>query len=178
MAAARWLTVLPALAGLALGLTVGRSVAPAAAQVSPPGKTSPLVPPHVHGTPKGWHFTWPPGDAARGREIFQKLECYSCHEVRGERFPGPSDAARLGPELSAMGPMHPPEYLAEAIINPSAVVERNHGYAAADGSSKMPSYSDALTLQETIDLVAYLKQLKPPAAATPIPGGHAGHTMP
>jgi len=178
MAPARWPTILLALAGLALGVAAERSISLAAAQAPPPGKTLPPAAPHVHGTPKGWRFTWPPGDPARGREVFQKLECYSCHEVQGEQFPGPSDTTHLGPELSAMGPMHPPEYLAEAIINPSAVIERNHGYAAADGSSKMPSYSDALTLQETIDLVAYLKQLKPPAAAAPMPGGHAGHTMP
>src|SRR5215468_1092985 len=40
-----------------------------------------------HGTPVGWRFTWPKGDAARGRDVFVKLECQSCHEVRGERFP-------------------------------------------------------------------------------------------
>ena len=180
MAVARWPAITLALAGLVLGLSSGRSVGHAVAQAAPPGaKGTPAPPPtHVHGTPKGWRFAWPPGNAARGREVFQKLECYSCHEVRGERFPGPSDPARLGPELSAMGPMHPPEYLAESIINPGAVIERNLGYAAPDGSSKMPSYGESLTLQETIDLVAYLKQLRPPAATAPAPGGRAGHTMP
>jgi cytochrome c2 len=180
MAVARWLTVPLALAALALGVWSGRSVGLANAQGAPPGTSRAPAPaaPHVHGTPKGWRFSWPSGDPAKGREVFQKLECYSCHEVRGERFPGPTDTARLGPELSAMGAMHPPEYLAESIINPSAVIERNHGYAAADGSSKMPSYGDSLTLQETIDLVAYLKQLRPPAASAPAPSGHAGHTMP
>ena len=110
--------------------------------------------------------------------MFQKLECYSCHEVRGERFPSPSDPGRTGPELSMMGPLHPPEFFAEAIINPSAVVERNRGYAAADGSSKMPSYGSLMTVQETIDLVAYLRQLRPPAASAPGHGGHRGHTTP
>src|SRR5262245_36282185 len=180
MAVARGLTISLALTGLVLGLSAGRRVGPVVAQIAPPAtKATPAPSPtHVHGTPQGWRFAWPRGDAARGREVFQKLECYSCHEVRGESFPRPSDTARLGPELSAMGPMHPPEYLAEAIINPSAVIERNRGYAAPDGSSKMPSYGESLTLQETIDLVAYLKKLRPPAASAPAPGGHAGHTMP
>ena len=180
MAVERWLAITLVLAALVLGLTSERSVGLVAAQGVPPGakKTPTPAPTHVHGTPKGWRFTWPAGNAAKGREVFQKLECYSCHEVRGESFPGPSDTARLGPELSAMGLIHPAEYLAEAIINPSAVIERNRGYAAPDGSSKMPSYSDSLTLQETIDLVAYLKQLRPPAASAPPPGGHTGHTMP
>ena len=81
-----------------------------------------------------------------------------------------------------MGVLHPPEYFAESIINPSAFVERGQGYAAADGSSKMPSYGDTLTVQETIDLVAYLRQLRPPpATSTPAAGGqtgHQGHTAP
>ena len=180
MAVARWLTIPLALAGLALGVSGGWSVGPVAAQVGPPGaKGTPApAPTHVHGTPTGWRFAWPAGDPVKGREVFQRLECYSCHEVRGEAFPGPGDTARLGPELSVMGPMHPPEYLAESIVNPSAVIEPDRGYAASDGSSKMPSYSDSLTLQETIDLVAYLKSLRPPATSAPAPAGHVGHTMP
>ena len=178
MAVARWLTIPLALAGLALGVAGGRSLGSVAAQVAPPAGQGTPAPTHVHGTPKGWRFTWPAGDPARGRAVFQKLECYSCHEVRGEQFPGPSDTARIGPELSIMGPMHPPEYLAESIINPSAVIEPSHGYAASDGSSKMPSYGESLTLQETVDLVAYLKSLRPPAASAPAPGAHTGHTMP
>jgi L-cysteine S-thiosulfotransferase len=122
-----------------------------------------------HGTPEGWKFTWPKGDPVKGREVFVKLECYSCHEVKGERFPAPG--GDVGPELSAMGPLHDAEYFAEAIINPNAVIEQGKGYAAADGSSKMPSFNELATVQEVIDLVAYLTGLKPPADA---PAGH-GH---
>ncbi|MBI4608955.1 MAG: c-type cytochrome [Candidatus Rokubacteria bacterium] len=83
-----------------------------------------------HGTPKDWKFTWPKGDPAKGREVFMKLECYSCHEVRGETFPAPSEPGKVGPELSAMGPLHEPEYFAETIINPNAVIEQGKGYSA------------------------------------------------
>jgi hypothetical protein len=75
-----------------------------------------------------------------------------------------------------MGPLHPPEFFAESIINPSTVIERNRGYDSADGSSKMPSYNDSLTVQEAIDLVAYLRQLRPPAASAPGQKGSGGHT--
>jgi hypothetical protein len=165
------------LAGLVPGLAGGWEVSRAAAQAGPPdhGRPTPPVAAPAHGTPKGWTFTWPKGDPAKGRTVFQKLECYSCHEVRGERFPAPSDAGRAGPELSAMGPVHPPEFFAEAIINPGAVIERGRGYAAADGSSKMPSYGDTLTLQETIDLVAFLRQLRPPAGPARGQGAHPTH---
>jgi hypothetical protein len=53
-----------------------------------------------------------------------------------------------------------------------APIEKGKGYAAPDGSSKMPSYNDSMTLQEAIDLVAYLRALKPPAGA---PAKHGGH---
>ena len=116
---------------------------------------------------QGWKFSWPQGDPVKGREIFVKLECYSCHEVKGEKFPAPG--GDIGPELSMMGPMHDADFFAEAIINPTAVVDKVMGYEASDGTSKMPSYNDLVTVQEVIDLVAYLKQLKPPADA---PVGH------
>lgn len=126
--------------------------------------------PHAqHGTPKGWRFTWPNGDAVKGRQAFAKFECYACHEVKGETFQAPKDVKNVGPELSAMGPLHEAEYFAESIISPSAVIEKGKGYEAADGSSKMPSFNDSMTLQEAIDLVAYLRSLKPVA------GGHRGH---
>jgi mono/diheme cytochrome c family protein len=177
MRMARWLTLALALAGFVFGSISARPVGRADAQSTAPapGRATVPVRPHVHATPKGWRFAWPKGDPTKGREVFQKLECYSCHEVRGEAFPAPTDAGRAGPELSVMGPLHPPEYFAESIINPAAVIERGRGYAAADGSSKMPSYRELLTVQETVDLVAYLRQLRPPADSAPGRGSQGGH---
>ena len=61
-----------------------------------------------HGTPAGWTLSWPPGDPGRGRAAFLRFECYSCHEVRGERLPTPNEPGKLGPELSSMGLLHEP----------------------------------------------------------------------
>ena len=128
------------------------------------------TPPHSggghagHGTPRGWKFTLPKGDPAKGRAAFEKFECFKCHEVKGETFPAPSDTANAGPELAHMSAHHPPEFFAESIVNPRAVIDR--GYAASDGSSKMPSFNDSMTVQEVVDLVAYLSRLKLPAGAT------------
>jgi cytochrome c2 len=139
-----------------------------------------------HGTPQGWRFSWPAGNPVAGREVFIKLECHTCHEVTGEQFPAP-EPGKVGPELSSMASLHPAEYFAEAIINPSVVVEEGRGYRTPDGHSKMPSYNELVTVQEVIDLVAYLKSLKGEAGA---PGhgtvsgpplrheGHGGHTAP
>jgi hypothetical protein len=70
-----------------------------------------------HGDPKGWLFTLPAGDPARGRSAFAKFECHACHEVKGETFPAPSKRESIGPELSAMGQHHSAPFLAEAIVN-------------------------------------------------------------
>jgi mono/diheme cytochrome c family protein len=131
-----------------------------------------------HGTPAGWRFSWPASDVERGRSVFAKYECFSCHEVRGERFPVPRDASNVGPELSSMGSAHEVEYFIETIVNPNAVVERGKGYDAPDGSSKMPSFNDTLSVQELVDLVAYLKQLRPPPAPAGASDGHGGHARP
>jgi cytochrome c1 len=160
---------------LALAAAVLGAAGVAAQPPSPPARTPKPAPggdPHAeHGTPKGWRFTWPKGDVARGRAAFARFECYSCHEVKGEKFPAPREAAKLGPELSVMGPLHDVDYFAESILNPSAVIERGKGYQAPDGSSKMPSFNDSMTVQELIDLVAYLRALKPPRGA-PVHRGH------
>jgi mono/diheme cytochrome c family protein len=113
------------------------------------------------GVPPGWRFAWPDGDARKGREVFAKLECYQCHEVRGESFPavGP-DPARRGPGLTGMGDHHPAEYFAEAIVNPNAVIVTGPGHTGPDGRSIMPDFRDSLTLAETIDLVAYVRSLR------------------
>ncbi|MBI4246057.1 MAG: c-type cytochrome [Candidatus Rokubacteria bacterium] len=131
-------------------------------------------PPHAgHGTPTGWKFAWPEGDAVAGREVFVKLKCYTCHRVLGHDFP-PEGNENLGPELSAMGPLHDELYFAETILNPSATIEKGKGYEAPDGSSKMPSFNDSMTVQELIDLVAFLRGLRPPAGApAPAGDGHA-----
>ena len=96
-----------------------------------------------------------------------KFECYSCHQVLGESFPAPGGEA-VGPELSQMGPMHPPEYFVESIMNPSAVIDDR--YRAADGRSKMPNFNDIMTVEELIDLAAFLKSLGG-AHRSPSPGG-------
>ena len=144
------------------------------AAVSIRAQQQPVMEHGDHGTAKGWKFTWPKGDPAKGREVFVKLECYSCHGVKGENFPVPSEKEGVGPELSAMGPAHDAEYFAEAIINPSAVIEKGKGYEAPDGSSKMPSFNHLVTVEEVVDLVAYLRALKPPAKTPPAPAHGPG----
>jgi putative copper resistance protein D len=107
------------------------------------------------GVPPGWLFRPPPGDAARGRQVFLRLGCFACH-VTGDDFP-PSSG--LGPDLTGAGDHHPAGYLLESVINPNAVIVEGPGYTGPDGRSIMPSYADRLTVAELLDLVAYLRSL-------------------
>src|ERR671919_274752 len=98
------------------------------------------------GVPPGWRFAWPDGDARKGREAFAKLECYQCHEVKGESFPPVApDPTRRGPALTGMGDHHPAEYFAESILNPNAVIVTGPGHTGPDGLSIMPDYRVRLT---------------------------------
>ena len=111
------------------------------------------------GVPRGWKFSVPSGDAARGRELFGELECYKCHEIKTEKFPVPRDGKYIGPELTGMGRIHPAEYIGESILFPNAVIVDEPGTTGPDGLSRMPSYADSIGLQQWLDLVAYLKGL-------------------
>jgi Cu/Ag efflux protein CusF len=119
-------------------------------------KTPPLAKTAETHHPKDWRFTMPKGDPAKGKAVFEKFECYYCHAVRGEQFPSPTENA---PELSQMGPMHPVEFFAESIINPNAVVPKS--YRQSDGTSPMTNFAQKMTMQELIDVSAYVASLKP-----------------
>jgi mono/diheme cytochrome c family protein len=117
----------------------------------------------AHGTPKDWKFTLGKGDAAEGRKLFVEIECYKCHEIKGESFPSvAADEKGIGSELSQMAGMHPIEFFAESIANPDAVIDadaKEQGHVDADGKSKMPSFADVLTVKQLADLSTYLASL-------------------
>jgi len=135
---------------------------------------------HKHGgVPPGWRFTVPEGNPKAGREVFVQLECYKCHDVKGEHFPhAPKGPDTAGPELTGMGSHHPPEYFAESILNPNAVIVTGPGYTGPDGLSIMPDYRESLTVSALIDLVAYLKSLGGEHGHAPSPKPQSGDHKP
>src|SRR6266498_1326008 len=118
----------------------------------------------VHGMASDWKFTLPQGDPGEGRKTFVEVECYKCHEVEGQKFPTVTEGDKgVGPELSQMAGMHPPEFFAESIINPNAVIDpdaKKLGYVGEDGKSKMPDYNSVLTIKQVADLASYIASLK------------------
>ncbi|MET0484444.1 MAG: iron transporter [Candidatus Rokuibacteriota bacterium] len=168
-------TLAAVLGGGALAQAQHQHGAPAAKPAAEPSGSKRVTMEDLHrggGVPPGWRFSWPAGAAARGREVFAKLECYQCHEVKSEKFPPVTpDPTRRGPELSGMGAHHPAEYFAESIINPNAVIVLGPGHTGPDGQSIMPDFRDSLTLAETIDLVAFIRSLGGGSGG----GDHAHH---
>ena len=148
-----------------IGLSTSNSMQVAFGADTAPKSTRPTQQAEHH-HPQDWRFTLPKGDAVKGRTVFAKYECYYCHEVRGEDFP--FAGVDYGPELSQMGPLHSLEYFAESIMNPNVVASAQ--YRGADGKSTMPSYNEKMTVQELIDISAYLAALKPPATAKFVKG--------
>ena len=110
------------------------------------------------GVPPGWKFAFPDGDPVNGRKAFADFECFSCHQVKGEKFP-PGKKGDVGPELTGMGSRHPTDYFLESVLNSNAVIVEGPGFTGPDRLSKMPDYRDSMTVAQLIDLVAYLKSL-------------------
>lgn len=109
-------------------------------------------------SPKG--FRLPDGDAAAGRETFLALQCHDCHRVDGVELPPPEEkgpvSVLLGGEVSRVKTYGE---LVTSIINPSHELARGYPAQAVstDGESLMRTYNDVMTIQQLIDLVAFLQ---------------------
>ena len=57
------------------------------------------------------------GNPEKGKAVYQRLGCSSCHIIDGE-------GGNLGPELSSVGAHRAPDYLRQAIVDPAAALPR------------------------------------------------------
>jgi mono/diheme cytochrome c family protein len=120
------------------------------------------------GKKSGSGMVLPDGDIDAGRETFVRLDCVKCHSVVGEplvaQTPGGDVHVQLGGEV-----IHIQTYgqLVTAIVNPKHVVSARYQgkLVDADGKSLMPVFNETMTVEELINLVAFLQsryQIKPP----------------
>lgn len=119
------------------------------------------------GKKSGVGMVLPEGDIDAGRETFVRVDCVKCHSVVGEPFvaqtPGEDVHVQLGGEVVRIQTYG---QLVTAIVNPKHVVSSQyHGKLVdAEGKSLMPNFNETMTVDELIDLVAFLQsryQLKP-----------------
>ncbi len=99
-----------------------------------------------------------------GREVFDDRKCWQCHVIAGEDF-GAVEPGKVGPDLSSIGAIQPPEYIMESILTPDAMIVPPLDENAVEGRSKMPSYVDQLDIYRLLRLVFYLAEQKGAAAA-------------
>lgn len=106
----------------------------------------------------------PKGDARAGRVAFQELKCHVCHAVSGEKDFSPIAELR-GPALNATLQLQSSSDIAAAIIAPSHSLSVRTSEAVKaqmwrQGASPMGDYSEALTIRQLADLLAYLRSIR------------------
>ena len=105
-------------------------------------------------------FSLPEGNALNGREAFVYMHCHECHTVAGEEFPALAMAdppfVQLGGNVTRVKTYG---QLVTAIINPSHKLAKGYPseLVSNEGESKMPVYNGYMTVQELIDIVAFLQ---------------------
>ncbi len=107
----------------------------------------------------GKGFTLPNGDRDRGEKVFVEMNCHQCHTVAATDLPVLDEremSIRLGGEVARIGTYGE---LVTAIINPSHRLAKGHltENVSEDGESLMKNYNDVLTVNQLIDLVAFLQ---------------------
>lgn len=119
-------------------------------------------------SPRG--FALPKGDVDAGRQAFMELRCNDCHAAEGVTFHNPEEADitfTLGGRSTRVTTYAD---LVTSIINPS---HRLSAYypgkkAAVGGESRMHNYNDVITVQELIDIVAFLQPQYEVIVVTPM----------
>jgi mono/diheme cytochrome c family protein len=99
------------------------------------------------------------GDPEAGREAFLALMCTSCHAVAGEDdFPAPKvkgPVPVLGPDQAKLKPGK----IATSIVSPSHKISKEVSRGMEGDLSPMGDFSEAMTVRQLIDLVAYVQSL-------------------
>ncbi len=105
-------------------------------------------------------FSLPDGNVVTGQQKFIKLKCNDCHTVVGldelREAVDPVMTIPLGgktPRIMTYG------QLVTSIINPSHKISQKYPGTPVEenGQSKMRNYNDLMTVEELIDIVAFLQ---------------------
>lgn len=112
------------------------------------------------GPTSGKGFTLPKGNIEPGQAAFISLKCHACHSVAGVQLP--EIAAELNPQVQLGGEVpriNTYGELVTSIINPSHKLAQGYSkeLVSIEGESRMKIYNDVLTVQQLIDLVAFLQ---------------------
>jgi len=102
----------------------------------------------------------PVGNPDAGRKAFMDLRCYTCHAVAGDsKMPKPF-SANQGPNLNRPIRNQSPGKLATSIISPSHEISKEVLNRRTYDISPMGDYSEAMTVRQLLDLLAYLSPME------------------
>jgi mono/diheme cytochrome c family protein len=108
-------------------------------------------------------FSLPEGNVAKGEKVFMDYQCLACHALKG--YEDPSLIKEFDTPVPLGGTSAVVKTYAQlvtSVINPShKLAPRSRlnmeKVSNDDGSSKMRIFNDVMTVQELIDLVAFLQ---------------------
>jgi len=131
---------------------------PAAASKRSPTTPAAAAPSSTRATRKGLAEASPA--VKRGKSVYVRLLCATCHSVNGARLIGPTHLNLLGREETLTDGSRivvDEAYLRESILDPQKRVVK-------DFPPIMPAMRDKITDAQLDDLIAYLRFLSPDAA--------------
>jgi mono/diheme cytochrome c family protein len=105
-------------------------------------------------------FSLPNGDVARGQATFAELRCNGCHRVAGLDLGQPTASPAVPVILGGEVPhVKTDGELVTSIIDPSHQIPKDFppDLVKRAGGSRMPDYSDVMTVRQMVDLVAFLQ---------------------
>lgn len=115
-------------------------------------------------------FRLPTGEVEDGRQVFTDMKCFSCHTVRNDDFPAPVADPPVPVAIGGLeNTVITDGYLVTAVANPSHRIgrglideiltkgdETRMLEVMSGQQSRMPDYTDLMTVRQLSDLVAYL----------------------
>lgn len=105
-------------------------------------------------------FRLPPGgDIERGKAEFVAFGCNTCHQVSGTDLPQPTVQPPVPVVLGdAVDRQMTDGYLVTSIIYPSyQLASYPKAQITANGQSRMPHFTDKMTVAQLTDIVAFLQ---------------------
>ncbi|MBA6265816.1 c-type cytochrome [Colwellia sp. Bg11-12] len=109
-------------------------------------------------SPRG--FSLPQGDVAKGKAVFLKYECLSCHILEGVQQPDIKNTDNISVKIGRKTTkVKTYAELVTAIINPSHSFSSGYAFKLIqkDGKSLMKNFNDVMTVAELVDLVVFLQ---------------------
>jgi len=106
-------------------------------------------------------FVLPEGDAVQGKTAFTELGCVRCHTVDGVSFPAMEtvEGGTIIPLGGKLQHVKTDGQLVTSIMHPAESIQAKHGWDVdTEGDSLMPNYRSRMTIQQMVDIVAFLQQ--------------------